>query len=327
MRIATFNLEDFPGDPTDAAPLGDRIAVLRPQLLRLDADVLCLQEVNAQAPAGGGERGLYALQDLLAGTPYEAFSWASTRQGEPPKLCDKHNLVTLSRWPMRLSEQFANRLVPAPLYHAITAAPGTDAAVHLSWDRPILHAEIGLADGRILHVVNVHLRAPLAVPVPGRKSGPFSWTSVGAWAEGCYMALLKRGGQALEIRLLLERIFDDEADALVLVCGDFNAELSEGPVRIVRGDQEDTGTGALARRALMPLERRTEDGRRFSVLHAGRRVLFDHMLASKPLLAVSGDVEIHNEALEDELVSYASGGRNPASFHAPLVAEFDLAAT
>ena len=42
LRIATFNLENL--GAREDAPLEGRIEKLRPQLLRLDADVLCLQE-------------------------------------------------------------------------------------------------------------------------------------------------------------------------------------------------------------------------------------------------------------------------------------------
>ncbi len=53
-RIAAFNLENLDDRPDLDPPLDERIALLRPQLLRLAADVLCLQEVNGQQPKDGG---------------------------------------------------------------------------------------------------------------------------------------------------------------------------------------------------------------------------------------------------------------------------------
>ena len=44
------------------------------------------------------------------------------------------------------------------------------------------------------------------------------------WAEGFFAAAIKRAGQALELRLAVERIFDAEPNAVIAVCGDFNAE-------------------------------------------------------------------------------------------------------
>ena len=68
MRVATFNIENL--DETTRAPLlADRIAVLRPQLQRLRADVLCLQEVHGQERPNQ-KRALLALDLLLSGTPY-----------------------------------------------------------------------------------------------------------------------------------------------------------------------------------------------------------------------------------------------------------------
>ena len=37
----------------------------------------------------------------------------------------------------------------------------------IEWDRPFLYALVGLPDGRRLHLINVHLRAPRAAFMPG----------------------------------------------------------------------------------------------------------------------------------------------------------------
>lgn len=42
LRIATFNLENFDYKPRRSHQLEDRISVMRPQLIRLNADILCL---------------------------------------------------------------------------------------------------------------------------------------------------------------------------------------------------------------------------------------------------------------------------------------------
>lgn len=72
------------------------------------------------------------------------------------------------------------------------------------------------------------------------------------------------------------------------------------------------------------LERAVPHSQRFSVLHAGQALTLDHVLVSRPLLGLCRKVEIHNEGLGDEVVGYALAHGSPESFHAPVVAEFEL---
>ena len=138
------------------------------------------------------------------------------------------------------------------------------------------------------------------------------------------MATMKRAGQALETRLAVDRVLDSAPEAMIAVCGDFNAALDEVPVRIIHGTAEDTGNDALASRALVPVERSVNPGRRFTLLHHGRALMLDHILVSHGLLASYRTTEIHNEALGDERVGYAELSQGPASYHAPMVAQFHL---
>jgi len=330
FRLATFNLENLDDRPGLDPPLSLRIDVLRRQLLRLEADVLCLQEVNSQHPKGGGPRALLALDRLLDGTPYAAFERAVTeaRGGTGP--ADVHNLVLLSRYPIVGSRSLRHGLVAAPRYRTATARPAETEAVPVEWDRPILQAEIALPGAlssgppgcRRLHVLNLHLRAPLAAPVAGQKQSPLSWRTTAGWAEGFFLATVKRSGQALDARLLIESLFDREPEALIAVLGDFNAKQREMPLRILCAGPDDTGNPDLAARRLIDLSDRLPAARRFTVLHGGQPALLDHLLASPSLACLVDSVEAHNEALRDEAVN---GDRSlPGSHHAPLVAAFSL---
>lgn len=319
LRIGSFNLENFPGERREER--AQRWAILRPQLERLKADVLCLQEVDAEKQAG--LRNLDALRELLSETPYRDFHFAFTAGDVPGIPRDKHNLVILSRWPFVGTAQYTNDLVWPPRYRAVTADP-TAAEEGIFWDRPILAAEIQLPGGRTLHILNLHLRAPLASVIAGQKIGPFAWKTVAGWAEGYYMAAIKRAGQALEARFVVDRVLDNEPEALIAVCGDFNAEEREVPARILIGDTEDTGNGQLTGRELVVLEHRLPEHRRFTIIHAGRRQMLDRVLVSRPLLALFRDIEVHNEALGDEVIAYTMVDRTPESYHAPVVAEFAL---
>ena len=321
VRIATFNLETLDDHPSGGADFADRLAMLRPQMRRLRADVLCLQEVNARdevGPDGVRARRLPALDRLLEGTEYRDFQRVVS-QGRGGRPADCHNLVILSRYPVLEQDQVWHHLMPPPAY---TPPVGADGPASMEWERPLLHAVLALADGCRLHVIADHLRAPRAAFLKGRKGADGGWRSLADWAEGFFAATVKAAGQALEVRLLVERIFDAEPEALIAVCGDFNAGDGEAPLRIVAADEEDAGNGRLATRALVILDRGLSDSRRFSVIHHGRRVMLDHILVSRSLTGWYLNSEIHNEALGDESLSPALVRTPPDSFHAPLVAVF-----
>ena len=72
------------------------------------------------------------------------------------------------------------------------------------------------------------------------------------------------------------------------------------------------------------LDRTLPESQRFSVIHRGRRIMLDHILASRPLLGCYIGSEIHNETLGDELVSPLMVRGSPETFHAPVVAEFHI---
>jgi endonuclease/exonuclease/phosphatase family metal-dependent hydrolase len=322
LRIATFNLESLDDGPGIVPPLADRVAALQPVLRRLDADVLCLQEVNAQ-DEGAKARRLAALDAVLAGTQYGAFHRVTTQTAHG-RLADVHNLVTLSRWPIVEHRCYRHDFVSPPLYRPVTAAPRPDHAERVEWDRPLLHSVVSLPGGRRLHVINLHLRAPLAAAIAGQKLAPFVWRTVGGWAEGFYLAAMKRTGQALEARLLVDALFDREPDALIAIAGDLNAESRETPVRAIYGDVEDTGNPALADRALSLIENDVPRDRRYSVLHHGLRLMLDHLLVSPALKRLHRQADILNEALIDEYFAWRKGVQPCESFHAPVVADFEL---
>ena len=111
MRVATFNIESLDVGPKAHVDLETRVAVLRPILERLDADVLCLQEVNGQRVSGKKGRQLLALDRLLAGTRYQDYARATASPGGSG-VADVHNLVTLSRFPIAGQREVLHDFVP-----------------------------------------------------------------------------------------------------------------------------------------------------------------------------------------------------------------------
>ena len=327
MRIATFNLESLDLPPKAAYTLAQRADVLRPELERLDADIVCLQEVNGQHVPGEDARVLAALDALLAGTPYAACHRAATHGPKSQGVADVHNLVTLSRWPIVATREIRHERVAPIDVTLATATPPVAGPAPQRFERPFLITDIALPSGETLTVVNVHLRAPLAAAIPGQKVSPFVWRTVGGWAEGFYLSALKRSGQALEVRLMLDELLDADPHRLIAIAGDFNAVDHETPMRIVVGAQEDTGNGALEARAMVVLDRALAEDRRWSVLHHGRPQMLDHILVSRALYGRFQSIAVHNEALGDEAVGYGKGVDPPGSYHAAVVATFRDAST
>jgi endonuclease/exonuclease/phosphatase family metal-dependent hydrolase len=323
LRIATFNLENLDDRPGEVPTLAERIAVMRPQLLRLEADILCLQEVNGQEEPEQPRR-LLALQKLLQGTPYAGYHMLSTTTANGGQVYDQRNLVILSRHAILEHHQYKHAFALAPRYQKVTAQPPDTQAEEVTWERPILYAKIGVGAGKVLHVINLHLKSKLPSSIDGQQVDAYTWRTASGWAEGFFLSSLKRVGQALEIRFLIDQLFDAEAGALIAVCGDFNADLDDVPVEAIRGDIENTGNARLAMRVMVPCERTIPQPARFSLLHLGQGKMIDHLLVSRGLLASYRGSEVHNELLHDESIAFASDIKYPESDHAPVIAEFQL---
>ena len=322
LRIATFNLENFDETPEGERPsLAERIAFMRPQIRRLRADVVCFQEAHGQERPGR-PRDLIALRELLTGTDLAGAELVSTRSGDGG-VYDVRNLVVATHLPVLASRQLRNDLVQAPVYRRLTAQPPDEFPVEVGVERPILHVELDVGGAR-LHVVNVHLKSKIATDVPGQKVDPYTWRTAHAWAEGSFLSSMKRMAQALEVRVLVDQLLDDDPDARIVVAGDFNAGPDEIPVLAIRGAVEDTGNPALAGRVLVPTENTVPQPGRYTLFHQGRGELLDHLLVTRNLLAHYQGSEIHNELLHDESQSFATDVKYPESDHAPVVATFDL---
>lgn len=327
VRLATFNVEnldtqDPSADDPDVPPLDERIPVVRPQLRRIDADVLCLQEVHAQ---GENPRELTALDRLVEGTQYADYERrvTTTDDGDP---MDERNLVVLSRFPIeraRQIDQSAGSGSPTPAYQPVTADPRPESAETVFWERPIFHVEIDL-NGEPLHVLNVHLKSKNATDVEGQKVDRFTWKSAAGWAEGSFLSTIKRVGQALELRQVIDRLFDREDDPLIAACGDFNAGLDSVAVQAITGPRAELDNPALVPRVMVSCGESIPESERYTLLYQGEGELLDHVLVSRGLFEWYDGAEIHNETLSDESLPFRSDRLFPESDHAPFVARFDV---
>lgn len=329
VRLATFNLENLDDDPAKKPTLAERIRIMRPQLERVNADILCLQEVNGQEQPGQ-PRQLLALDQLVANTPLAGFHRAHTTT-QAGQVLDERNLVVLSRFPfVGQAEQLLNDLVPAPVYQMVTASP-QQAPKKITWERPILRVQIDLGQNRVLHLLNVHMKSKLPTAVPGMffKRGTFNvFKTPSSWAEGVFLSALKRVGQAMEARIAIDQIFDQAeasgVEALVAMCGDYNDDNHETSVKAIRSPIEEIGNEALLNRIMIPCETNVPEPSRYSLLHLGQGEMIDHILVSREMLRFFRGTEIHNETVPDESGAFRTDTQFPESDHAPVVATFEL---
>jgi hypothetical protein len=170
---------------------------MRPQIVRLRADIASFQEVNGQERPDQ-PRSLLALAELLAGTNLAGAQLASTRTTSN-EVYDERNLVVATTFPVFNVEQLRNDLVDPISYRRLTANPPDATAVTISIERPILHVQLDLPNGTRLHVINVHLKSKIPTDIPGQKIDNYTWRSADAWAEGSFVSSMKRMSQALDV--------------------------------------------------------------------------------------------------------------------------------
>lgn len=320
MRIATFNMENLDEHEDPRNPVLDkRIKILRPQIQRLKADILCLQEIHGQERTGK-PRDVLALKKLFEETPYQNFHLAITKTLEE-QVFDVRNLVVASRYPIKRIQQFNSDKTGELMYRPVSAKPTEPEAKAVRWERPVLYCVLDTPEGD-LHLINLHLKSRIPSSIKGQKRG-FKFNSASGWAEGYFVSSMKRVGQALEVRILIDEIFDEDSEAKVVVCGDFNAEPGQVPVEAICGKIENTANPALHHRQLIPASNSLAEDKRYSHIHAGHKSLLDHLLFSTSLLPRYREAELHTELLHDESIAYATDTKYPESDHAPFVAVFE----
>jgi exonuclease III len=146
MRVATFNIENLDNTGDDKNPSIElRAPILRQMLKRINAEIICIQEVHAQEQPNhttdNPKRDLSALNYVLKGTMYENYFQATTLTQEDIPY-DKRNLVILSSYKIIEANQYKNTYIKKLEYLQITANPSIEDPDTVRWGRPILHAKI-----------------------------------------------------------------------------------------------------------------------------------------------------------------------------------------
>ena len=315
FRIATFNLENL--DDKDREQFEERKKVLQPMIERINADLLFLQEVNT----------LKALNELIKDTVYQSYHRKHTTSTRRVPYATR-NLVTLSRYPIKEKKfQYLHDKVSKPMWRKVTSKPEENTAKKIRWERPILRCDIELAGNRVLHAINLHLKSKNPTSIRGQQDEEkyWLWLSHEGWAEGYFLSSVKRVGQALETRILIEELMEpDPLGTLIAVGGDFNADIGSVPFKTIVGSVKDTSNPDLRSTVMVPCEYNVPPEQRFSLLYHGEGAMLDHIIVSKALYPHWVGTDIFNELLPDESIAFASDIKFPESDHAPVVARFRL---
>jgi endonuclease/exonuclease/phosphatase family metal-dependent hydrolase len=313
LTITTWNVENL--ENNDSIFWNARKPVLRKMLERTKADVLLLQEIHS----------IDALKDLIQGTHYANHSIAHTTKQDGTPFAAR-NLVVLSVFPISETKQYINTLVDNPEWRKVTAKP-VEPSKKIGWERPILHVTIDLAGGKKLYVINLHLKSFPPTPINGQidPNNRFRWMSHGGWSEGFFISSVKRLGQALETRLLVDQIFSQQGDdSLIIVGGDFNAEIDSVPFKAIVGSVSDTNNIALRSSVLIPCELNVPPDQRYSFLYKGHGNMLDHVIVSQEFYPFWNETSIFNELLPDESIAFATDDKFPESDHAPVNVYFSV---
>ena len=313
FTITTWNIENL--DDSDSTLWNARKPVLKKMLDRTKADILLLQEVHS----------IDALNELRQGTHYANHKITTTKKQDGTPFA-KRNLVVLSKFSILETKQYMNDLVNAPEWTKVTANP-VEQVKKIGWERPILHVKIDLGNGKKLHVINLHLKSFPPTTINGQidPNNRFRWLTHGGWAEGFFISDVKRVGQALETRILLDQIFaQDGDDALIAIGGDFNAEIDSVPFKTIVGSVDDTNNVVLRSSVLIPCELNVPLSQRYSLLHKGQGNMLDHVIVSQGFYPFWNETKIFNELLHDESIAFATDDKFPESDHAPVNVYFSV---
>lgn len=227
------------------------------QIDRLDADVIGFQEIFSQA----------SLREALARTRH--YRDAIQVGFDPDPGAEKYtpSVALVSRLPLAGPGSAFTHFPDG-----VDMPPGSRDPNRFS--RPVVHAAIVVSPDVTVDVLVVHLKSKR----PDYRNGDSSDDPL-LYAQACLRSLIRRGTEAVALRVLLSNLARANKRARV-VLGDFNDVADAVTTNIVLG----TGT-PLAERLFdaYQLQRRQDHLRHvgFSQLHEGQYSTIDHILVSE----------------------------------------------
>ncbi len=267
------------------ARLAELLASLKP-------DVVVLQEVGSQA-------GLEAVV-ALTGVPYHFFL------AQPDDRSMANAILYLGQGKVR---SLGFSALPLPV---LTESDTDTYGPRLATKRGYVQAELEFR-GRPLHVIGLHLRSSLPRKLKNSLGKGVPIATQQEAGDGVIRSELWRLAEARAVRSVVDRLLAQDAEAQVVVLGDFNAQAGSTVCKVIEGPLAE---GRLTRALdTVPADER------YSVLRAnGRRDLIDHVLISPSLVSCLGEVRILNSMLKSE-AELPTGVPAIESDHASVVVE------
>ena len=273
IRFATFNVFNL---APAGARLYDNLLPATPeeyeaklnwtarQIDLLDADVIGFQEIFSQD----------ALRAALARTTKYRDAIHVGFDPDPAAERLTPSVALVSRLPLA-----APGVAVAQFPAGVTMPPGSREPDRFS--RPVIHASVVVSPDCTIDVVVVHLKSKR----PDYRNGDSSDDPL-SYAQACLRSLVRRGTEAVALRVLLTNLTREAGDApgkpvrARVVLGDFNDVADAVTTTIVMGNG-----AALAARMFDAYQlQQAQDHLRhvgFSLLHDGHYTTIDHILVSE----------------------------------------------
>lgn len=318
-----------------SAAFARKIDWLAEQLVRLDADHVCLQEV-------------FHLEALQAVADRHAALVAARGLSQPPFASVLHFPNDSSR-PDDPSPGLGYLGRAAPLSHRrlqdLTGDP-IELGAELGFtyrltatSRPIAIVEIALAEGVPALLFNAHLKSKRPLLPEGSPAAEASNLLFLERAGGEVASLVLRAGEALALRRELLRAMRGTSRP-VFVVGDLNDETGAVTTQVIAGEAPWRNERDMAvKRAFWDVElhhaarvhlRRSEHSDLTTHIYNGEHGTLDHIFFSQEFYyrnrAALGDldyVQVFNDHLVDDSAPGARDNRD-ASDHGQVVARFSL---